>query len=111
VRKIKLLYNTVKYLKPIQVFYQIKYRVQKTKPLAYYKSSFCFEAVNFLAFRKSPPVYPSYLGNNEFNFLNRKKQFVQDSIKWNFKGYGKLWNYNLQYGNYLLQQELDTSEK
>lgn len=111
VRKIKLLFHTVKYLKPIQVFYQIKYRLQKPKSLAAYNSAFDLEAINFLSFKENPPVYQSYLGNNEFDFLNQKKQFDSNSIAWNFQGYGKLWNYNLQYGNYFLQQEIASSER
>lgn len=110
-RRIKLLLNTIKYLKSVQVFYQIKYRLQKPKSLAAYNSAFDSEAINFLSFKENPPVYQSYLGNNEFVFLNQKKQFDRDFIEWKFQEFGKLWNYNLQYGNYLLQQEISMSEK
>jgi hypothetical protein len=57
-----------------------------------------------------PIVFPKsffkkkYLNNSEFTFLNQKKTF-QD-IDWNYLSYGKLWNYNLNYFNYLEQSDL-----
>jgi hypothetical protein len=57
-----------------------------------------------------PIVFPKsffkkkYLNNSEFTFLNQKKTF-QD-IDWNYLSYGKLWNYNLNYFNYLEESDL-----
>ncbi|MEO6722066.1 MAG: alginate lyase family protein [Ferruginibacter sp.] len=45
-----------------------------------------------------------------FTFLNFSKKFP-GKIDWNFQEYGKLWNYNLQYFNYLHQANLDNSLK
>lgn len=39
-------------------------------------------------------------GNYEFTFINLTKVF-KDKIDWNFNDYGKLWNYNLQYADFL----------
>jgi uncharacterized heparinase superfamily protein len=41
-----------------------------------------------------------YVGDNTFNFLNLSEKFEGD-VDWNFQGDGKLWNYNLQYFDYL----------
>ena len=48
----------------------------------------------------------SYFNNNEFQFLNKKQKFSR-SIDWNFEKYGKLWNYNLNYFDYLNQKDMD----
>lgn len=106
--KINLLFNTLKYLKSIQVFYQFKYRIQKPRKLVAYNKS--YNKVNYLSFIELPPVLVSYFGNNEFEFLNAKKEF-QKGINWDFQGNGKLWNYNLQYLNYLLQVDFPFKEK
>lgn len=110
INKIRLLYNTVKYLKPTQVFHQLKYRLKKAGALAEYDKGFGNEAVNFLSFKKTPPVYNSYKGNNEFSFLNLDVTFGAE-IDWDYQDHGKLWNYNLQYCNYLLQEEVPFTTK
>lgn len=51
-----------------------------------------------------------YTGANRFCFLNREHQF-ESGIDWNFIGYGKLWNYNLQYFDCLLDQTIPSVEK
>lgn len=111
IRKIKLLLNTVRHLKSTQVLNQFKNRLKKTKPLSSYTSSFS-EVVN-LDFFDISEAY-SYLEVNSpmysFDFLNLKKDF-KETIDWNFSEYGKLWNYNLQYLDYLRQINLDLEDK
>ena len=46
----------------------------------------------------------SYAGDC-FRFLNREKRFG-DSIRWDYCGFGKLWNYNLNYFDFLNQPEM-----
>ncbi|MFD2203527.1 heparinase II/III domain-containing protein [Shivajiella indica] len=50
-----------------------------------------------------------YFSKNQyvFKFLNLEKEF-KGSIDWNFQGYGKLWNYNLQYLDFLKQGDIPT---
>ena len=47
----------------------------------------------------------SYNHSNRFVFLNKEKVFSK--IDWNFDEYGKLWNYNLNYFDFLQQNCLD----
>lgn len=110
VKKFKLLFNTVKYLKRTQVLHQLKYRIKKAGTLATYNKLYSAKDIAYLSFKKLPPVYDSYLGNDEFEFLNLKVKFKSD-IDWNFLEHGKLWNYNLQYCNYLLQDGLSLDKK
>jgi uncharacterized heparinase superfamily protein len=45
-----------------------------------------------------------------FSFLNRSRKF-SPTVDWNFMQYGKLWNYNLQYFDYLHDQTICTKDK
>lgn len=50
--------------------------------------------------------YTSYSSSlRSFEFLNLKHTF-QDSTDWNFSEYGKLWTYNLNYFEVLLQKDI-----
>jgi len=44
-----------------------------------------------------------------FTFLNKTKSF-KDEIDWDFRGYGLLWCYNLNYFDYLNQRELSWND-
>ena len=103
--KIKLLINTVKYLKPLQVYYRLYYFfrsiifnrnvVQKPVPV--------FESINWEN-RLNHPV--CYLNRNKsFTFLNITHQF-SEQIDWNYNDYGKLWTYNLNYFDFLNQEQM-----
>ena len=109
--KISLLINTVKYLKPTQIFHQIFYRLKASKNLSFYfdKRSDLIGA-NFLLFDGS--IFPevNVQKHNSFEFLNLEKIFTKD-INWDFQDFGKLWNYNLQYFNYLNNSNLPTAIK
>ncbi len=50
-----------------------------------------------------------YLGNNSFIFLNQEHHFNND-VDWNFSLKGKLWNYNLQYFDYILDDKYDVEQ-
>ncbi|MGB5032217.1 MAG: hypothetical protein WBO76_08900, partial [Saprospiraceae bacterium] len=45
-----------------------------------------------------------------FTFLNKTHTF-SDRIDWQFMGHGKLWNYHLQYLNYLNDDTTSISER
>jgi len=51
-----------------------------------------------------------YLGNNSFQFLNLEKDF-KGRIDWTFSEYGKLWTYNLEYFDYIHQENVEIDEK
>ena len=50
----------------------------------------------------------SFLGNNSFEFLNLKKEFSE--IDWNYSNNGKLWTYNLNYFDFLNQENISKEE-
>lgn len=99
-------------MKPIQVFYQVFYRIKKPFiRLTAYKSflSCTIHPVHF-QFTHLIPNTNRYLGNNHFRFLNQEKHFVGE-VHWNEMDFGKLWNYNLQYFDYILDETIDVEER
>lgn len=109
-RKLKLLYSTVKHLKSVQIKYQVLYRLKKPRSLAAYQKKYDKNGISLLSFERTPPVYKNWLGGYSFNFLNLVVDF-KEGINWDFQEHGKLWNYNLQYANYLLQEDIEINTK
>ena len=104
--KIIRLFNTVKYLKPIQVYYRLYYFAHRrirnifgfTYPLAV--------TSKFASLTLEPSIV-SYLSINDniFTFLNLSHSF-ENGIDWNYAGFGKLWTYNLTYFDFLEQENM-----
>jgi hypothetical protein len=99
-----LLFNTIKYLKIRQIFFQLIYRIKKVKPLFKYQTKFNFNG-RYISFSDFLTVRNTANSQGIFNFLNQEVKF-SDGIDWNFMDNGKLWNYNLHYANYLLQEDI-----
>ena len=101
-KKLNRYYHTLKYLKPIQIRYQIRYRLwDRFFPveIAEDKKTPNFQEVSLSPF---PEQFEHYLGNHQLSLLNQKHTFDR-SIDWNYSGYGKLWTYHLNYFDYLHQ--------
>lgn len=100
-------YYTIRYLKWIQICYQIWYRVRSKWRNCFkyrYKLSSLSHSVslNLIDWIDKPET----LSGDSFSFLNLSNKFENLEINWNFDGYGKLWNYNLNYMDFLLQPGL-----
>lgn len=104
IRKVLLLFNTVRHLKPTQVWHQFYYRLKPVKPLAHYKSN-VDKSFSRLNFHFEFEAQANVTEDNTFTFLNIVHQFTSE-INWNLQDYGKLWDYNLQYFNWLNQSDL-----
>lgn len=110
IRKLILYYQTTLYLKPIQIVFQVWYKIKWTLPQKKNKlisSDFSLKQLQFSSFQfiKSDN---KYLGNNQFNFLNTKHDFGQQ-IDWHFQHLGRLWQYNLQYFDFVFDSKFDVS--
>ena len=105
-----LLFNTVKFLKPIQVYYRLYYfGRRKVRNLlgVQYPLSMTSQSV---ALTLRPSIVSAPLVNNKsFTFLNLSHTF-EEKIDWNFSEYGKLWTYNLTYFDYLQQEKMTQEE-
>lgn len=107
--KLKRLFNTVKYLRPIQIYYRayyfIKNRVFGGKSLK--RISFNASALNWTGYEIW--YKNSYSTSKTFCFLNVEHTFP-NNIDWNLNAYGKLWTYNLNYFEFLNQENIQTIE-
>ncbi|TMM29145.1 hypothetical protein FDT66_12210 [Polaribacter aestuariivivens] len=106
--KISTLYNTIKYLKPIQIYYRLYYFIRNR----FFKKKYNKKLENnelSLVWEDFLLTPNSYLGENEFFFLNITKKFGE-SIDWNYSEFGKLWTFNLNYFDFLNQKEIKTEE-
>ena len=109
--KVKKYYHTLKYLRWIQIKYQLLYRLKKPKPKNFFlKIDFQnIRSNTSFKLQESLTSQPSYFGENQFQFLNSSHQF-NSSIDWNCQLHGKLWTYNLNYFEYLAQAEITKYE-
>lgn len=107
------LFQTLRHLRVRQVLYQCWYRVRRpyvnlnryTQYLDHSISSFPFCDTGDLI-----PYSSRYQGAHKFRFLSLTHSF-ENNIDWNFTGHGKLWNYNLQYFDYLHDPSVTHEEK
>jgi hypothetical protein len=100
--KLGTLYHTVKHLTVVQFSYRIYYMLRSY----IYKNPERIEVKNpEVTLTWSPILYcaPSYVEQDSFTFLN-KQISITDGIDWNYSDYGKLWTYNLNYFDFLSQE-------
>lgn len=108
--KISLLLNTLRFLKKKQVIGQICRRLKQSKYLTLIKREIVLSKGN-ISFRVNKvEIGERYRGLNTFVFLNLAKKFEGD-IDWNYLDFGKLWNYNLEYFDYLYQGETSIEDR
>ena len=104
-KKLKLYYNTLKYMKLTQVSYQFYYRLRKKLGRNKFSKKLDIKPEP-LHFKKAIYSSPSYsLETNTFTFLNKSRTCIE-SIDWDFAQHGKLWTYNLNYFDFLNQEGL-----
>jgi len=59
-----------------------------------------------LRFSEFIPKYSSF-SDYQFTFLNQSKSFKKNDIDWNYNYFGKLWTYNLNYFDFILQPQMN----
>jgi hypothetical protein len=106
------LFKTLFYLKPIQAIYQVKNRLYKVGALSTFELDFV--KTQTLDFFLAPAIHPFLrVEPNQliFEFINLSKSYPTTSIDWNDQSHGKLWNYNLQYLDFLKQEKISIEIK
>lgn len=103
------LFFTVKYIKPLQVYYQLFYRFRKKILPVKLKKVGVPEGVSLLSFSESITSSSSYK-DYTFTFLNKSLSMTPGDIEWDNETYGKLWAYNLNYFEFLSQEGINTDE-
>lgn len=106
-----LYYHTLSHLKARQIKNQIlfplKQVINKFRKFDKYEHS----SVHKLIPHYIPEIEKSKKkGINQFRFLNLDKEFNK-GVDWNFSEFGKLWNYKLQYLDFLLDSHLGVDER
>ncbi len=107
------LFHTLRYIKGIQWYYQLSYRIKSRFISVHWYNKYLNESlipidveVAYILQSKQE----EYLGNNSFELIGLKQMF-EDTIDWNYQEHGKLWNYNLQYFGYLLDENIQSEER
>lgn len=112
-QKISLIFYTLKHLKWQQIWHQIYFRVVKVKALKHYVIFNDRIEVDYLNFEALEAVQDSVVFKVKevcFTFLNLTHTF-KGGVDWNFMDHGRLWQYNLQYFDYLKQKNIPTNKK
>lgn len=103
--KIKLLINTVIYLRVIQIYYRIYYFL-RNRLFRYNVKKRIINDFNSIVWENRIDYDNSYFKKeNSFTFLNIFHSF-SDKINWNINQFGKLWTYNLNYFDFLNQENI-----
>lgn len=101
-----LYYHTLRHLKIKQIYFQIRHRLCKTGEKRTPQLSVQQKTGTPLLLSQWITKNRSLLPDCTFLFLNIKAPFID----WNNEQYGKLWTYNLNYMDYLLQPDIPVDE-
>lgn len=108
--KVSLYYHTLCHLTIRQILYRIYY-LARLRILP--KRAYVFDYSVLPSSIQSRTAFPlkngKWLGMNQFKFLNIEHQFASD-IDWEFPAYGRLWTFNLNYFDYLLDENCSEEE-
>ncbi|MBE9546415.1 MAG: alginate lyase family protein [Proteobacteria bacterium] len=94
---LSLLWNTARYLKPVQIYGRICYHFHQV-----HLPSLTTPSIRLLNNTFTPPIKKkeSLISPTRFRFLNQEHEFAKAS-DWNNPAIDKLWLYNLHYFDYL----------
>ena len=113
INKLLKLYHTLKYLKPKQFKYRAYYlfRNKIRKLTQYTPPTLAVPPSKALTLKEYPTfhIYNNLYKNGKFTFIGITHEF-KDSIDWNYNSYGKLWNYNLTYFDFLQQEDISIED-
>lgn len=105
------LLRTVKHLRPTQAYHQLLYKFKKAGKLSSFQVDVDQpQSLNFSALPEVKEVLKIKGDNTHFTFLNLSNEFA-GKIDWNYLEHGKLWNYNLQYVDFVRQDNLSLEQR
>jgi hypothetical protein len=112
ISKLATLLNTLSYLKPIQAIYQVRNRLSKVGELSTFElESTKTKTLDYFPNSAIHPFLRVEPNQLRFEFLNLSRTYSTGSIDWNDQSHGKLWNYNLQYLDFLKQEDISLEMK
>lgn len=105
--KVALLIHTIKYLKLKQIIFRAFYLL-KSKLKIIFKSKYILSK-QFVhkpnIFLEASIKYPQTYHHNTFRFINKEVIF-DNNINFNYMEHGLLWNYHINYFDYLNQEDI-----
>ena len=108
-KKLLRLYHTLKYLKRKQFTYRIYY-ILRSKFRRLIKHKYLTQKAplsqKLILIEHEPFTIYDIYKNNKFTFIGISHKFPNNEIDWNYNQYGKLWNYNLTYFDFLQQEDM-----
>jgi len=113
-KTLRLYFHTIIHLRPIQIYYRIFYKIRSIS-----RKIIRFQYPQFISIQSFPitlkPSIPSnqsyFPEENSFDFLNQSQVFEANQINWNDEQtFGKLWAYNLNYFEFLNQENLSQTQ-
>jgi Heparinase II/III-like protein/Heparinase II/III N-terminus len=105
-----LYFHTIIHLRPIQIYYRIFYKIRTI-----FREIISFKYPKLILTKSYPINLKTFIPSNQsyypeqncFQFLNQLQTFSDNKINWNDeKTFGKLWAYNLNYFDFLNQENL-----
>lgn len=108
IRKLTLLFHTLKYLKFIQIYYRFYY-LFRNKFLGSEPKKRNMPSFGSIRWEGGIKYSNRYFKNQSFEFVNINHQF-SNGIDWNYGEYGKLWTYNLNYFDFLNQSDFSRDQ-
>ena len=106
--RIQTILVTISYLKPIQIWFQLWYRILPKK-YKFRSYSNTYDELKKLHWKDEVSNLKTYYGEKKFVFINLEHQF-SSKIDWNFNQYQKLWTYNLNYFDFLNQEDISKEQ-
>lgn len=100
-QKASLVARTLRYLKPIQIWGQLRNRLPRKLPA---QTDASIVSISSSKWQSGISKRLGYLGDSSFRFLNIESRLSFDGIWWEPQN-GNLWNYNLNYFEWLNQGE------
>lgn len=101
------LWNTVKYLKAIQIYFRFYYLIRaQFRKMGGFTYAFSKSSISTLLKLSDSIKSAQSYKNGAFEFLNLC-QIFDGKVDWNYNQYGKLWTYNLTYFEFLNQNDFD----
>jgi hypothetical protein len=113
-KTILLYFHTIIHLRPIQIYYRIFYKIRtKFRKIINFKYPQFIPTQSYpITLKPSIPSNKSYFPEeNRFQFLNQSQVLEPNQINWNDEQtFGKLWAYNLNYFEFLNQENLTQAQ-
>ena len=103
--KFLLIFNTIIHLKPIQIYYRLYYFSRNRLFRYNVKKRFVNDFTPIVWENRIDYDNSYFKKENSFTFLNIPHSF-SDKINWNINQFGKLWTYNLNYFDFLNQENI-----